>query len=289
MARVDRRRSENVPGEFFVDSTCIDCRACEWIAPDSFSDHGGMARVYRQPSDRREFERCLMALLSCPVSAIGSLSKHDLREVEALYPEPIEGSVFTCGYHSPKSYGAASYLIVRPQGNILVDSPRFSKPLVDRLESMGGVSFMVLTHADDVADHEKFHRHFGCVRVLHEDDSDQDTRKSEILLSGTEAMPLTEDALLIPVPGHTKGSLCVLYPDRYLFTGDHLSWSPLSQSLRASRRTCWYDWDRQICSMERLAAYRFEWILPGHGWRIHLQSERMKMQLERCLSEMKKA
>ncbi len=32
---------------------------------------------------------------------------------------------------------------------------------------------------------------------------------------------------------------------------------------------CWHDWDRQIASMERLAAFRFAWVLPGHGrpWR----------------------
>ena len=33
MANVKKRVRENVPGDFFVDSTCIDCDACRQIAP----------------------------------------------------------------------------------------------------------------------------------------------------------------------------------------------------------------------------------------------------------------
>ena len=28
---------------------------------------------------------------------------------------------------------------------------------------------------------------------------------------------------MIPVPGRTKGSVCYLYQEKYLFTGDHLA------------------------------------------------------------------
>lgn len=59
---------------------------------------------------------------------------------------------------------------MRPEGNVLVDSPRFAAPLVRRIEAMGGVALMFLTHRDDVADHEKFHQHFGCQRIVHEAD-----------------------------------------------------------------------------------------------------------------------
>src|SRR5258708_37881214 len=36
MAQIAQRLPENVQGEFFVDSTCIDCDACRQIAPASF-------------------------------------------------------------------------------------------------------------------------------------------------------------------------------------------------------------------------------------------------------------
>jgi hypothetical protein len=38
--------------------------------------------------------------------------------------------------------------------------------------------------------------------------------------------------------------------------------------------------------MEKLLAYRFEWVLPGHG-RIHQGSaEEMREHLERCVARM---
>ncbi len=61
-------------------------------------------------------------------------------------------------------------LVTRPAGfggNVLVDSPRFAGSLVRRIEEMGGVSLMFLSHRDDIADHAKFSAHFGCPRVMH--------------------------------------------------------------------------------------------------------------------------
>jgi hypothetical protein len=39
--------------------------------------------------------------------------------------------------------------------------------------------------------------------------------------------------------------------------------------------------------MQRLTAYRFEWLLPGHGMRCRLPPERMAEQLARCMRRMK--
>jgi hypothetical protein len=36
MAKVEKRRLENVEGNFYVDSTCIDCDTCRWVAPNTF-------------------------------------------------------------------------------------------------------------------------------------------------------------------------------------------------------------------------------------------------------------
>ena len=49
MASLQHRLPENVPGDFFVDSTCIDCDTCSQLAPDIFRDHGDQCSVYRQP------------------------------------------------------------------------------------------------------------------------------------------------------------------------------------------------------------------------------------------------
>jgi len=40
--------------------------------------------------------------------------------------------------------------------------------------------------------------------------------------------------------------------------------------------------------MERLLDFRFEWVLPGHGWRWQAPSaEIMRTELEKCVKWMK--
>jgi glyoxylase-like metal-dependent hydrolase (beta-lactamase superfamily II)/ferredoxin len=286
MASVRKRLPANAPGDFYVDSTCIDCGTCRWVAPDSFDAHGDASRVYRQPGTPDHLHRARMAVLACPVAAIGTVEHHDLGAARAAFPERIDGNVHHCGYHSEASYGAASYLIVRPEGNVLVDSPRFTKPLVRRLEEMGGVALMFLTHRDDVADHRKFHAHFGCPRMLHRADITGATRDVEIQPEGVDPIDLDRELMLIPVPGHTRGSMCLLYRERYLFSGDHLAWDPSRKRFVAWRDVCWYDWDEQTESMSRLQAYRFEWVLPGHGRRVQLAAGAAAVMLRGLIDRM---
>lgn len=63
--------------------------------------------------------------------------------------------MFHLGYHSVDSYGATPYLITRAAGNVMVDTPRFNERLAKSIEQMGGLQFIILTHKDDVADHQK--------------------------------------------------------------------------------------------------------------------------------------
>ena len=70
-----------------------------------------------------------------------------------------------------------------PEGNILVDSPRFVAPRMKNIEAMGGIRYLYLTHRDDVADHQQYHDHFGCDRILHADEINAGTRSVEIQLS----------------------------------------------------------------------------------------------------------
>jgi glyoxylase-like metal-dependent hydrolase (beta-lactamase superfamily II) len=90
----------------------------------------------------------------------------------------------------------------------------------------------------------------------------------EVKLEGDAPVALAPDLTAIPVPGHTAGSAALLAGETYLFTGDHL-WGDASGRLGASRAVCWWRWDEQLRSIERLASHRFEWVVPGHGrpWR----------------------
>ena len=288
MAKLKDRRSENVSGNFYVDSSCIDCDTCRWIAPKIYKRVGEQSAIYHQPANETEREQAMQALLSCPTASIGTREKPtDILEVQKTFPLLLEDNVYYCGYHSEKSYGAASYFIQKPEGNILIDSPRFTPPLVKRLEELGGVSYMYLTHKDDIADHQKFQQHFNCERILHQDDITTETQDVEIKLSGQEVIQLAPDLLIIPVPGHTKGHTVLLYKNKFLFTGDHLAWSPYLKHLYAFHRYCWYSWSEQTESMEKLANYSFEWVLPGHGRRYHSDHDHMEQQMQQCLSWMK--
>jgi glyoxylase-like metal-dependent hydrolase (beta-lactamase superfamily II)/ferredoxin len=286
MANAKRAYSENVPGNFFVDDTCIDCDLCRQIAPGIFAEDSDHSIVYRQPPNSAESHRAAMALVACPTGSIGSRTKLDSRAAAAAFPELIAENVYFCGYASPNSYGAASYLITRPEGNILVDSPRFARTLVRRIEELGGISAMFFSHRDDVADHEKFHEHFGCRRIIHA--ADARGIEAEQLLEGQEPIELEQDLLVIPVPGHTRGHVVLLYKNAFLFTGDHLAWSENRSGLIAFRDVAWYSWAEQTKSMKRLLEFRFEWVLPGHGRRAHLPQDAMHQSLIECIKWMER-
>ncbi|MEM6449262.1 MAG: MBL fold metallo-hydrolase [Cyanobacteria bacterium P01_D01_bin.105] len=298
MAHIKDRRAQNAAGNFYVDSSCIDCDTCRWLAPNIYNRQGAQSAVHHQPQTADEHIAALEALLACPTASIGTEARPtDIRTVQQQFPLLVDDNVFYCGYHSKKSFGAASYFIQRPfaqdgasGGNVLIDSPRFTPPLVKRLEAMGGVRYMYLTHRDDVADHQKFRDHFGCDRILHIDDITKTTQSVEIQPSGSEPVSLDQDLLIIPQPGHSQGHTVLLYKGKYLFTGDHLAWSARLEQLYGFRDFCWDSWTRQIESMKRLADYtdhyRFEWVLPGHGRRFHGSVQEMSDRMETCIQWM---
>lgn len=291
MPRPEERLKENAPGDYFVDSSCIDCDTCRQIAPETYarSDEVGQSIVARQPTTDAERLRAAMALVACPTASIGTCCKSDVSRAVESFPELIAPDVYYCGYAAESSFGASSYLVRRPEGNVLVDSPRAAKPLLDRIAALGGVRTMVLTHRDDVADHEVIHRIFGCDRVIHESDVEGGTADAEIQMQGEEPLRLAPDLLVIPLPGHTRGSVALLVRDHYLFSGDHVWYEPLIGRLDASPAVCWHSWPEQIRSMRRLSAFDFEWIFPGHGRRHHAPSvEQMRREVVALCERMAK-
>jgi glyoxylase-like metal-dependent hydrolase (beta-lactamase superfamily II)/ferredoxin len=276
MARRELAVAENVPGDLFVDETCIECDTCRELAPDVFGSlESGQSFVQRQPSDDSTWRRALHAVVSCPTASIGA--ERSAKEAARDLPVQLEGSVHRCGYSSESSYGAQSYFIRREDGNVLVDSPRFAGPLVRRIEELGGVRRMFLTHRDDVADHARFRERFRCERIIHRDDAVID---AEILLDGDQ--DLAPGLQVIHLPGHTRGSCALLVDDRYLFTGDHLwAWEG---RLEMGRSVSWYSWTEQKKSLRKLLDYRFEWVLPGHGRSLHLPAALMKKEIESLIA-----
>ncbi len=231
----------------------------------------------------------MMALVACPTGSIGATKKHDAHIGIDAFPLLLDENVYFCGFTSESSFGGWSYLIRRPAGdggNVLIDSPRFATQLVKRFKAMGGINTMLLTHKDDIADHELFRKEFGCVRVMHA--SDGATRLGvEQVLEGEQAIALDNDLVVIPTPGHTRGHVVFLYRNKFLFTGDHLAWSPRRKTLTAFRSVAWYSWAEQTRSMSKLLAYDFEWVLPGHGDMHRDNANVMCEHLQHCISWMK--
>ena len=74
MANPSDRLPQNVPGRFYVDSTCIDCDLCRETAPTVFARHdeSGYSFVQRQPVTPEEIDLAEEARVGCPVEAIGN-------------------------------------------------------------------------------------------------------------------------------------------------------------------------------------------------------------------------
>ena len=74
MAERKDRLLENAAGDYYVDSTCVDCDLCRNTAPDFFRRHEeiGMSVVYRQPSTEQERVMAEEAKQGCPYESIGN-------------------------------------------------------------------------------------------------------------------------------------------------------------------------------------------------------------------------
>jgi len=284
MADAAKRLPTNIDGNFFVDSTCINCDTCRQLAPASFVENGEFSSVYRQPEGKREVHQAYQALLACPVGSIGAAvsDKAVMRAATESFPLLIEGKVYYNGFNSEKSYGANSYFVHHPDGNWLIDSPRYMKKIEGFFERMGGLTYIFLTHEDDIGDAPRYAKRFGAKRIIHRADADAQP-DAEWIVEGLDAVEASLDFRIIPVPGHTDGSMALLYRNRYLFTGDHMAWDREASGLRLATVYVWKE-SALRRSAEKLLDYPFEWILPGHGDRMHLPANRMREELNLLLA-----
>jgi glyoxylase-like metal-dependent hydrolase (beta-lactamase superfamily II)/ferredoxin len=299
MANPAKRLSDNAPGGLYVDATCIDCGTCRFVAPVSFTEGADHSYVYRQPEGAEAFDAAMRALVACPTASIG-LEPPDpdaARRAMAAFPLSVTDGVAYMGFASPKSFGGASYLLTRPEGAWLIDAPRYHPALFGPIAAAGGLAGIFLTHRDDVADAARYAAHFKAPRWIHDADADAQP-DAEHRFTGTAPLTVAPGCRILPTPGHSAGHSVMLVDDRVLFSGDHL-WGTFApghapgdaagRRLEASRRVCWDSWEAQIRSMERLLEERFEWVLPGHGYPLHLPADEMQTELRALIARMKEA
>ena len=283
MANFTKRLTTNVEGNFFVDSTCIDCDTCRQLAPTTFMEDGDYSTVFHQPRSAHEEFSAYQALIACPVGSIGTVKKDStiFSKAQTSFPIEIEDGVYYVGFNSEKSFGAHSYFIQHPEGNWLVDSPRYFKQLEQAFSELGGIRYIFLSHQDDVAEAARYAKIFGATRIIHEADS-LAMADAERIIDGDGTIQLQSEFSCIPVPGHTAGSMALLYNNRFLFSGDHLWWDRDLQQLGTPENLVWNTAQLEQ-SIKKLLDHDFEWVLPGHGERIHLEPTEVKNALEQLI------
>lgn len=274
MAKADERH------EWRVDDSCIGCGASVSVAPELIVWSGERVRFARQPSSAAEEDDAWRAALVCPT---GSIKRYGGGSPPKPYfPEEIAHGVFRCGFNARASYGAHSYFVERSEGNLLIDSPRYIRRLEKFFEEHGGIAAVLLTHRDDVCDADKYAARFASGTWIHEADRSAAPFASDII-TGDSPRTIRPGVKTIPIPGHTAGSVAYLVADRFLFTGDSLNWDFETSALSAFKDYCWYSWEHQKRSLERLLQFHFEYVLAGHGGSIALPADEMRNALRSML------
>lgn len=279
------RHELNAQGNWYIDTRCMNCSASQTIAPGLIGERGGQCVFVRQPETPAELTMAWRARLLCPTASVHT--EHHADVPEGVFPEEMTDGIYRLGYNAASSYGAHSFLIRRAQGNAMVNSPRWTRFVVDQIERWGELTDVFLSHEDDVGDAERYAKRFGARIWIHAADRAAAPFADQIL-SGGDPVTVGDSVVAIPVPGHSRGSVAYLYDGRCLFTGDSLAWSFERQDLSAFREYCW-SWQTQIRSLQRLLDYDFEWVFAGHGGSYCLPAGDMKARLARLVHRMEHA
>ncbi len=297
MARLADCHPANTPGEWYVDTRCIDCDASRHYAPQLITALGdGQSVVTHQP-DTPETETLMWrAALACPTRSIGTRSRR--AAPAGIFPLEVAPGVLLCGHNDRRSFGAHSWFVppsggsgvaagAAARGGFLVDSPHFERGLVEAFGRAGGIEHVLLTHRDDVADAGRYAAHFGARVWIHETERDAAPFATDVI-RGSEEVPIAPGLVAFPAPGHTRGSVLYLHDERHLFSGDTLAWFWREGDLGAFRGATWYSWDALRDSLRRFvdSGHRFEWVCPGHGKWHGATAEEMHARLTALVARM---
>lgn len=288
MADINKRLFMNFPGEFFVDSTCINCDACRGIAPNVFAEAEDYAYVKAQPANDEQERIALRALIACPTGSIGTENPNNAAEVITDFPLHLENGIYYCGFNSRKSYGGNSYFIEHPSGNWLIDSPRFHRHLVNRFKEMGGIDFIFLSHRDDVADAEKYAAEFSAQRIIHHKELSAQP-DAEIVIHETDPVEFLPDFLVIPTPENPCSHVILLYKKRDLFSGDLLRWDLYRSRLVAPEFSGSSGRKSLATSLGKLQPFPFEYVLPAHGAWMRRSADEMQQHFIRLIRSIRES
>lgn len=274
MARAEQAHKQNAAGPWFVDTRCIRCDAARHWAPGLIDmDPEGRSFVARQPVGGEEEAALWRAAAACPTKSIGS--REHLREPDWVFPYRMTEGVFALGNNALSSFGAHSYLVARPEGNLMIDSPRFSRRLAAGVDRLGGIAHVLLSHRDDVADADRWADRYGAKVWIGEPDADAAPYATD-LLTDSSITPISHGVDAIPAPGHTRGHILYHVDGWCLFTGDTLLWNHRRGEFDVTPIQTFHSWSALADTMDRIASLSIEWIFPGHGMWRHIDAGEWK-------------
>ncbi|KAM3113773.1 MBL fold metallo-hydrolase [Phormidesmis sp. 146-33] len=200
-------------------------------------------------------ERSTNSSLSQPISTSHKGTLKLPRLVLDGYDVPGADSIFAFPPNRD-TLGGTAYLIVEPEGNILVDCPAWDETNQQFLQKMG-VRWLVITHRGGLGKVREIQQKMGCEVVIQEQEA--------YLLPNLKVSSFHQDCTisssdphgvashhLIWTSGHSPGASCLYRPfGGILFTGRHLL--PDRSAHPAPLRTAkTFHWPRQIRNVQKL-------------------------------------
>lgn len=261
-----------------MDDRCFDCDVARQLAPGLISQVNGRSEVVRQPRTEAEVDALHAAAHACPTRSIRHSSVR-LRAMADPFPMRLDEGLHLCGHNSAQTAGANSYLLSRPSGLLMIDTPRWSETLAAKYAAMGPVTDVLLTHADHAAHGRRYADRFNASLWIHEGDLSS-AQDADRIMWGIEPIEVAAGVIAHPLPGHTQGSVLYVADERYCFSGDSIYWSRGTGHIEVTEYVTWYSITELAASLARsVDRLRFEWLLPGHGDRKRLPAEEMAGQL----------
>jgi len=102
------RHAANAPGNWYVDTRCIDCSAAQTVAPGLIVEREGQSVFARLPETPEELRMAWRARLLCPTASIRT--EGHLDAPEGIFPEKMTTDVYRLGFNAKSSYGAGRCL-----------------------------------------------------------------------------------------------------------------------------------------------------------------------------------
>ncbi len=264
---------------WYVDDRCTNCDVARQLAPELIGEVDGRSKILRQPRNEAESDTLYAAAYACPTRSI----RHPpvpLDSARDPFPMRLDDGVYLCGHSSEQTAGANAYLLLRPAGTLMIDTPRWSKPLAARYEALGPVTDVLLTHRDHAAHGRRYANRFGARLWIHEGDLSA-APDADRILRGTDPIEVAEGVTAHPLPGHTEGSVLYVADERHCFSGDSIYWSRTTGDVEVFESVTWYSITELAASLARsIGRLHFEWLLPGHGDRTRLPAAEMVNRLQ---------